>query len=109
MGEKLLARRLIRLLRDSHGRSSRTALALLDWARDHRDWLWPELDWPEAATAPDDGVRAETGDPLSWDRLPELADAIDASEPEPAVFTSADTVSELVGFTPFEREVLRLA
>ena len=34
MGEKLLAQRLIRLLRDTYGRSSRTALALLDWAAD---------------------------------------------------------------------------
>jgi transitional endoplasmic reticulum ATPase len=107
MGEKLLAQRLIRLLRDTNGRSSRTALALLDWARDQRDWLWPEIDWPaELAGA---AAQAEPGpDPLSWERLAELAEAIDTDGPEPALFVSADAVSTLVGFEPFEREVLRL-
>ncbi|MBV9881725.1 MAG: AAA family ATPase [Sphingomonadaceae bacterium] len=110
MGEKLLAQRLIRLLRDHHGRSSRTALALLDWVRDQRDWLWPEIDWPDAASAaPDDCAQpAPAEDPLSWDRLADLAEAIDTSGPEPALFASADAVSALVGFAPFEREVLRL-
>jgi transitional endoplasmic reticulum ATPase len=110
MGEKLLAQRLIRLLRDHHGRSSRTALALLDWARDQRDWLWPEIDWLDApAAAPDDCAQPPAAEnPLSWDRLAALADAIDTSEPEPAVFASTDAVSTLVGFAPFEREVLRL-
>ena len=109
MGEKLLAQRLIRLLRDTNGRSSRTALALLDWARDQRDWLWPEIDWPAAAAAPDGVVQPEIADdPLSWDRLTELADAIDTTGPEPALFVSADAVSDLVGFAPFERDVLRV-
>jgi AAA+ superfamily predicted ATPase len=108
MGEKLLAQRLIRLLRDTNGRSSRTALALLDWARDQRDWLWPDIDWPAAADC-DDPAQAAVPDPLSWDRLIELADAIDTQGPEPALFASADAVSDLVGFEPFEREVLRVA
>ena len=43
----------------------------------------------------------------SWERLAELAEAIDTEGPEPALFASADAVSDLVGFEPFEREVLR--
>ena len=110
MGEKLLAQRLIRLLRDSNGRSSRTGLALLDWARDQRDWLWPQIDWPAGLADPCDFAQAEpVADPLSWDRLAELAGAIDTDGPEPALFASADAVSDLVGFEPFEREVLRVA
>src|SRR5688572_19724218 len=98
MGEKLLAQRLIRLLRDSNGRSSRLALALLDWARDQQDWLWPQLTfavdaaemdetpWPAAAQA-DGGCPADS---LSWERLPELASAIDTDEPVPALFECID-------------------
>jgi len=109
MGEKFLAQRLIRLLRDTNGRSSRTGLALLDWARDQRDWLWPDIDWPAGPADRFDPAQAEAApDPLSWDRLAELVDAIDVAGPEAALFASADAVSDLVGFEPFEREVLRV-
>ena len=84
MGEKLLAQRLIRLLRDTNGRSSRTALALLDWAADQRDWLWPDI----AFAGCGGGRRRSPGETLSWERLPALADAIDTDEPEPALFAS---------------------
>src|SRR3954466_5939689 len=97
MGEKLLAQRLIRLLRDTNGRSSRTGLVLLDWARDQREWLWPQIEWPEPAADPAEPVPVAC-DALSWDRVAELADAVDTDEPEPALFVSADAVSELVGF-----------
>jgi len=110
MGEKLLAQRLIRLLREINGRSSRTALALLDWARDQRDWLWPQIDWPAGMADPYDPAPAEAApDPLTWDGLADLAEAIDTKEPEPVLFAAVDAVSELVGFAPFEREVLRIA
>ena len=78
MGEKLLAQRLIRLLRDTTGRSSRTALNLLDWLRDERDWLWPDVVFADADAALDDppcGFTAPAldarvkGEVLSWDRL----------------------------------------
>jgi transitional endoplasmic reticulum ATPase len=116
MGEKLLAQRLIRLLRDTNGRSSRTALTLLDWLRDQRDWLWPDLAFADAEAgfdgacgfgAPVADASAE-GETLSWDRLAELADAIDTDEPEPAVFGCVDAVSALLEFDAFEREVLRV-
>lgn len=128
MGEKLLAQRLIRLLRETCGRSSRTASTLLDWARDQRDWLWPDVafadggdgalepggwrmlpapDAPrEAADAAADAI-ARAGEALSWERLGELAAAIDTDEPEPALFACVDAVAELLAFDPFEREVLR--
>jgi len=100
MGEKLLAQRLIRLLRDTNGRSSRTALALLDWAMDQRDWLWPDIGFA------DQGARR--GETLSWERLPALADRIDTDEAEPALFTSVEAVAALLDFEPFETELLRV-
>jgi len=100
MGEKLLAQRLVRLLRDTYGRSSRTALALLDWVADQADWLWPDI----AFAAPG----ARRGKRLDWDRLPALADAIRTDEPEPALFASTDAASDLLAFDPFERELLRV-
>jgi len=100
MGEKLLAQRLIRLLRDTYGRSSRTALALLDWAADQADWLWPDIAFAEPG--------ARRGQQLSWDRLPGLADAIETREPDPALFASTDAASDLLAFDPFERELLRV-
>jgi len=96
MGEKLLAQRLIRLLRDTQGRSGRTALALLDWAADQQDWLWPAL------------AAADTDAGISWERLPLLAGAIDTGEAEPALFGCVDAASVLLGFDDFEREVLRV-
>ena len=47
MGEKLLAQRVLALLRENTARSSMTARALLDWARDRKDWLWPDVRWSD--------------------------------------------------------------
>lgn len=99
MGEKLLAQRLIRLLRNTQGRSSRAGLALLEWAADQRDWLWPDI---EIEYVPGEG------EATLWDRLPALADAIDTDEAAPALFATIDAVAELLAFGPFERELLRL-
>jgi AAA+ superfamily predicted ATPase len=96
MGEKLLAQRLIRLLRDTQGRSGRTALALLDWAADQQDWLWPDM------------ADADTDAGISWERLPALADAIRTDEAEPPLFACVDAAAALLGFDPFERKVLRI-
>ena len=117
MGEKLLAQRLIRLLRDTNSRSSRTALALLDWAADQREWLWPDIAFEDAAVPIEAGgwqmlpapaaEVVDAGEALSWERLPELARAIDTDEPEPPLFACTDAVAELLAFDPFERELLR--
>ena len=117
MGEKLLAQRLLRLLRTSYGRSSRTALTALDWARDQRDWLWPDLTFADAAQAafvdsgcgPPPDADARPGATLSWELLPDLIERIDTAEAEPLALASVDTVSGLLGFDPFERELLRVA
>lgn len=102
MGEKLLAQRLIRLLRETESRSGRTALALLDWARDQRGWLWPEVEFAE----PD----ASEGEQLSWERLPALVEAIDMREAEPhPTLAVIKAVADLLGFEPFERELLAVA
>lgn len=115
MGEKLLAQRLIRLLRDIKGRSSRTAMTLLDWARDQRDWLWPDIEFAEA----DEGLcaacggggepaPASDGAEISWDRLSELAGEIDTGEAQPTLFSCVDATADLLEFDDFEREVLRV-
>jgi len=96
MGEKLLAQRLIRLLRDTQGGFSRTARALLEWAADQQDWLWPDL------------ADADTDAGISWERLPLLADAIDTDEAELPLFACIDAAADLLGFDPFDREVLRV-
>lgn len=101
MGEKLLAQRLIRLLRDTEGRSSRTATVLVEWASDHRDWLWPDT---EIAEVPGDkGARG------FWEALPGLAEAIDVDEPPPRVLAAADRVAHLLALDPFDHAVLSIA
>ncbi|HYE27043.1 MAG TPA: AAA family ATPase [Allosphingosinicella sp.] len=119
MGEKLLARRLIQVLRATNGRNARTALTLLDWTREQRDWLWPEIDWPETAPAafmpamawgpaPPAGEE-EAEDPLSWDALAELVGSIAPDEAPWALLEAVDAAAELLGLDAFEREVLRFA
>ena len=115
MGEKLLAQQLIRLLRDTNIRSSRTALALLDWARDQQAWLWPQLEFADDLAPPSfrdggapAGDEAEAAERLSWDRLSDLASQIDTREPEPALFGCVDAVGALLDFDGFERDVLRI-
>lgn len=100
MGEKLLAQRLILLLRETNAGSSRTALALLDWAADQQAWLWPDIAFVEPG--------ARRGEQLSWERLPALAAAVDTREAEPDLLVTTDKVADLLSFDPFEREVLRL-
>lgn len=101
MGEKLLAQRLIRLLRDTEGRSSRTARTLAEWAGDQRDWLWPEMEFAE--------VPGEEGARLFWEGLPALADAIDTDEPDSPALAAAGTIADLLAFAPFDRALLRVA
>jgi transitional endoplasmic reticulum ATPase len=99
MGEKLLAQRLIGLLRETSGPSSRIGLALLEWVTDQRDWLWPTVRFAEPG--------AFRGEDLSWARLPALAARIDTDEPEPAALATVEAACDVLGFDPFEREVLR--
>ena len=94
MGEKLLAQRVLALLRDTNGRSGYLPQALLDWARDQREWLWPG-----------------SGEDLAidWDSLPGLIRTIDRAGDEPALYGRVEAIGRLMAFDPFEREVLRLA
>jgi len=120
MGEKLLARRLIEVLRASNGRTTRSALTLLDWAREQRVWLWPHIDWPDSAgaafapvfdwaPAPEADGPAEAEDPLSWASLGELTGAIDTGEPAWPLMEPIEATADLIGFDRFERDVLRFA
>src|SRR3712207_7456605 len=102
MGEKLLARQLLVLLRDTTGRKSLAARALLDWAEERKDWLWPDREWPGAK------ARAKKNRPaLDWDGLPALAAAIAPDEPEAPLFALTDSVSRLLDFDAFEAALLR--
>jgi hypothetical protein len=102
MGEKLLAQRTLVLLRDTYGRGSRIAAALLEWAFDERDWLWPDRVFA-------DKDKGEEGETLDWSTLPALAEAIAIDEPEAEVFACTAAVSRLLDLDPFEAELLRVA
>ena len=101
MGEKLLAQRLLVLLRDSIGRKSLAAQTLLDWAQERKDWLWPDRKWPGAKPR-----RKKARLALDWDGLPALAAAIDTAEPEPPLFELTGAASRLLDFDPFEALLL---
>jgi transitional endoplasmic reticulum ATPase len=112
MGEKLLAQRIMRALRETHGRTSRVGMALLDWAYDQREWLWPQMDWPDEAFAPLEepgGAALVLAPTLGWEQLAELIETIETAEPEAALFACTAAISDLLGFDAFEREVLRIA
>lgn len=97
MAEKQLAQRLLVLLREIVGKNSREAEAALGWARDNRDWLWPDRAW----AASNDGC-----DDIVWESLPALASGIEVNEPGLAVLESLGVVSDLLGLEQFDRELL---
>ena len=101
MGEKLLAQRILCLLRDTKSQSGKAATAMIDWATDQRDWLWPDRVW----RMPKQRIKGET---IDWKSLPRLAGEIDLAEDEPCLFASARAVCALLALEPFECEALRL-
>jgi hypothetical protein len=108
MGEKLLAQRVLTMLREVHGRNGRVMEGLLEWAGDGRDWLWPGRGWKkESAKA---GGRTATGgaEILDWENLPRLAAEIDTDEPDPVELEWVPAVGALLDLAPFDREVLRV-
>lgn len=104
MGEKLLARQMLVLLRESTGRKSPAARALLDWAEEKKDWLWPGRKWRGGKVG-----SKKTRTALDWNGLSALASAIDAEEPGPPLFELLDSISRLLELDPFERALLRSA
>lgn len=105
MGEKLLAQRILALLRDTAGRQSKEALAALEWATDQRDWLWPGRTWADE-TAPALFGRAGAGDTMDWISLPRLVAAIDTEEPEPALLAGVRAAADLLELGEFDRALL---
>ena len=99
MGEKLLAQRVLTLLRDTYGKSSREAETSLQWAADLRDWLWPDRAWADAATGAE-------GDTIEWDSLARLVGDIDVSEPLPDLFGTINTALDLLDLDEFDRELI---
>jgi len=100
MGEKLLAQRVLALLRNTETATSPVALALLGWAADHRDWLWPGVVFADK-DSPDGG------EPLDWPGLPALVARIVDDEPERAIFASLDGAARLLALDGFDAELLR--
>ena len=96
MGEKLLARRILALLRETSGRTSATARALLDWAGDNKEWLWPGLKWSDGRKP------GKKGKVLDWDSLPALASAIATDEPAPPLLRATEAVARLLELDRFE-------
>ncbi|QNP43807.1 AAA family ATPase [Sphingomonas daechungensis] len=105
MGEKLLAQRVLTLLRDTYGKSSPVAGALLEWAAEQRDWLWPKTVWAVPAT---DTESAKDGETIDWDSLARLADSLDVSAPFPDVFDTVSTALNLLDLKPFDHELVFL-
>ncbi|HYI40068.1 MAG TPA: ATP-binding protein [Allosphingosinicella sp.] len=104
MGEKLLAQQMLVILRESTGRKSPAARALLDWAEENKDWLWPGRKWPDGKSG---AKKARTA--LDWNGLPALATVIDTGEAGPPLFELLDTISRLLDLDPFEGALLRSA
>ena len=114
MGEKLLAQRVLQVLRNTYGQGSKVAAATLEWAAEQADWLWPErsfvpVETPAAEPGGGTAMLALSGGTLSWDGLAELIPVIDREELEPALFASVDAVADLLELDPFERELLSVA
>lgn len=105
MGEKLLAQRILALLRDTAGRQSKEGLAALEWAFDQRDWLWPERTWADEA-APALFGQVGPGDTVDWISLPRLVAAIDTEEPEPALLAGVRAAADLLELGEFDRALL---
>ncbi|HEU0099317.1 MAG TPA: ATP-binding protein [Allosphingosinicella sp.] len=105
MGEKLLAQRVLVLLRENSGRTSATARALLDWAGERKDWLWPDVEWSDARKSGRKGKARAPG----WDDLPALAAAIDTDEPEPPLLRATEAVARLLDLDPFDSALLGTA
>jgi AAA+ superfamily predicted ATPase len=103
MGEKLLAQRLVALLRENVGRTSAAGRALLDWAGERKDWLWPDVKWSDGRKP------GKKGKVLDWDSLPVLASAIDTNDPAPPLLGAAETVARLLELDRFDRALLGTA
>ena len=99
MGEKLLAQRVLVLLRDTYGKSSREAESTLQWAQDSRDWLWPDRTWADPETGAD-------GDTIDWTSLASLAGDIDVSAPLPELFGTISAALDILELDPFDRDLV---
>ncbi|QAY78566.1 AAA family ATPase [Sphingosinicella sp. BN140058] len=103
MGEKLLAQRILCLLRATKSRGGKAAAATLDWAADQRDWLWPDRVWR------DPKKKKDKSDSLDWDSLPRLADEIVGDEEEDLLAAAVAAVADLLDLDGFDRALLGVA
>ena len=100
MGKKLMAQRVLTLLRDTVSGKSREAAAALEWVSDQRDWLWPG----RFAVMPDEQEQT-----IDWARLAELLACVDQQPEEDSLFATVATVAELLNLDEFDRSLLTVA
>ncbi|MFL6843938.1 MAG: ATP-binding protein, partial [Allosphingosinicella sp.] len=101
MGEKLLAQRILCLLRNTESAASPVARALLGWAADESGWLWPDVRFAQ----PDgDG----TGETLDWACLARRAGDIAVEEAEPLLFATVRSAARLLGLEGFDSQLLAI-
>jgi AAA+ superfamily predicted ATPase len=103
MGEKLLAQRILTLLRENVGRTSAAGRVLLDWAGERKDWLWPDVKWSDKRKS---GKKRQV---LDWDSLPVLAAAIDTNGPAPPLMRTGEAVARLLELDRFDSVLLGTA
>lgn len=101
MDEKLLAQRILKLVRESVGKKSREAEVALEWARDHREWLWPDRVWADTPDA--------VGATIDWESLLQLADEIGPAGAELPMFTCIGVAAELLDLGEFDRSLVETA
>jgi SpoVK/Ycf46/Vps4 family AAA+-type ATPase len=99
MGERDFAKRLLQLLRSESSRRGKVAEAVLNWAEDYADWLWPD----RILLA---GEAQGPGDRLDWDSLPGLLDAVAADEAQPELLRTAHAVAALIELEPFDQALV---
>ncbi|PSJ40798.1 AAA family ATPase [Allosphingosinicella deserti] len=100
MGEKLLAQRILCLLRATKSRGGKAASATLDWADDQRDWLWPGHVWR------DPGKKKARGDRFDWDSLSRLAGEIVVDGEDNGLSAGIAAIADLLDLHGFDRDVL---
>lgn len=100
MSEKDFARRLIGVVHASVAAKSKPALALMEWVKAERHWLWPGAVWARGKNGDADLPR------LGWAGLPTLIETIAADDERASVMRTGDAIAALLAFDDTDRALL---